>query len=125
MPYATVDDLADYMGVGDFGNREARAETTLRLAANEVKGIAPAPIDPSLLPDYEERAADAEKMVAEYLITSGGFRTSSSKGLSGLSKGEGYADMDRVRKIIIGAMGPHATANKSKPAIASRMTRRG
>ena len=127
MPYASVDDLAEYMGLTGFGNREARAESMLEIASDEVKSSAPVPTDPLVVPDYQRRAANAEKMVAEYFLTTGGFRTSESKGLGALSSGSGFADMDRVRKIIVGAMGPHATVNKPKKpaAIVSRMVRRG
>lgn len=110
MAYSTVSELAAYMGVTTFGTREARATIALDVAGDEVEKVAPVPADALLLPDYERRAKNAEKFVAEYLLLSGGFRTSESKGVGGLSKSSGYADMDKVRALIAGPMGPFVSS---------------
>lgn len=106
MPYSTVLELAAYMGVGDFGDRAPRAEVALDMAGDEVANTAPVPADALLLPDYERRAKNAEKLIAEFLLESKGFKTSESRGLGPLSTSGGFADMDRVRKMIVGSMGP-------------------
>lgn len=106
MPYSTVPELAAYMGLTTFGTREARATVALDMAGDEVKKVAPVPVDTLLLPDYQRRSKNAEKMVAEFLLTTAGFKTSESKGVGGLSKSSGYADMDKVRALIAGPMGP-------------------
>ena len=87
--------------------------------------LAPAP-DP-VTPDYARKAARAELRIAKYLWTTDGFRTSSSKGIGELSKGEGYARFDEVKGIVSATLGKYATANKPKQpyAIRSRMVRRG
>lgn len=125
MPYASVDDLAEYQGKKDFGANERRAQVALNTAGRIVEGVAPVPEDAMKLADYEGRAVDAELQIADWLVTTKGFLSSTSApaGLGGKS----YANDPAVLSMVSDAMGQYATANKPKKpaAIVSRMVRRG
>lgn len=115
MPYATVDDLAEYQGLTDFGLRERRAEVALNTAGRVVSGIAPVPTDPLLLPDYKARATDAELQIADWLVTTRGFLSSVSAP-AGLGS-KSYSSDPVVLKMVKDTMGPFAdSGSRLRPA---------
>ena len=108
MPYATDDDAREYYAGADAP--DLKVEVTMRQAARLVQSYAPAPTpEPS---DYASMASDAELDVGEYLWTTGGYKTSFSAGVGGLSTGEGYANLSVVKELVRAAMGTYSKAGR-------------
>ncbi len=117
-PYATdAEARAYYAGTADA----TKVGVVLRQAARLVQRHAPAP-DPLPSPDdYSPAAKDAELMVGAWLWETGGFKTSTSKGIDVIRRGESYADLSAVKRIVAQTMGPYSSSGK----VTIRNARRG
>lgn len=107
MPYATVDDLAEYLGDNDLGLRERRAEVALATAGGMVAVASSVPAEPAFLADYKAAALNAELMAAEYLFETKGYKSSTSKGVDVLSKSDSYRDASALEGMLAGALGSY------------------
>ncbi len=116
MAYATDDDARDFYAGADA--EDIRVEVTVRQAARLVQHYAPVP---TIVPtDYAATARDAELMLGEYLWETGGYKTSTSVGVGGLSTGGGFANLDTMKKMITQAMGTYADAGPPVPIVSPR-----
>ena len=89
------------------------ADDYLLAASDLVRRFAPPPTDVTLLPDYNARAARAERMVTSYLKATQGFKTNTSKGVDTLRKSESYGDLSVIKKMVAETMGSYAKTGKA------------
>ena len=89
------------------------ADDYLLAASDLVRRFAPPPTDPTLLSDYNQRAARAERMVAGYLKATQGFKTNTSKGVDTLRKSESYGDLSVIKKMVAETMGSYAKTGRA------------
>jgi hypothetical protein len=105
----------------DPANAESEQQHYLKVAADEVARLAPAPdpaeVDAATIADYEARAARAERLLLNYLTqTSGG--VVSGKSLSGVGSRSFASEARRtVRGIVRGAMGGFYVGAGSVPIL--------
>lgn len=97
MPYFDIDNHAD---------AEATAEDYLAVAADVVQQLAPAP-DPEPA-SYAERAARAERLVYNWLVSTKGGALSAKGGIPGATGSKTFASLPVVRNLVAGAMGAYA-----------------
>lgn len=108
MPYANeADARAYYAGASADA---LKVGVVVRQAARLVQRYAPVPVSPPA--DYAPAARDAELMVGQYLWATGGFRTSTSKGVDVVRKSESYADLAAVKRTVAETMGPYSKTGK-------------
>lgn len=116
--------MTPYFDPDNYTDADATAEDYLQTASDIVASLAPPPAPPPLPEDYPARAARAERLVYNWLVSTRGGTLTGKGGIPGATGSKSFAEQRVVQNIVKNAMGPYYVSGSSAPAPIRRPGRR-
>ncbi len=97
--------MSPYFDPDNYTDADATAEDYLAVASDIVQRLAPAPAELPLPEDYASRAARAERLIYNWLVSTRGGTLTGKGGIPGATGSKSFAAHETIKSIVSTTMG--------------------